>query len=85
MKKPRATWSAAMVDDLVDIVVSNEHFTKKLLKEVTNASTGEVYNEVVRLLVERHKDAAIDVTQARTRFKSCVRIVSKVCYLYSKC
>lgn len=76
-------WLPAMVDDLVDIVVSNEYYIKKLVKEVTNSSTNDVYKQVqeefrARCAVE------MSIEQIRSRFKNCVKAVNKVssCYSY---
>lgn len=76
-KSSRAVWTPAMVDDLVDIVVTNDYYVKKLVKEVTNSSTNGVYSNILEELKQRHK---IDFTveQIRTKFKFCVKTVNKV-------
>ena len=55
--------------------MSDEYLTKKLIKEVTNAATTNVYKIVVERLAAR--GITYDVDQVRAKFKSCLQIVNR--------
>ena len=58
-------------------MVTDETFTRKLLKEAANESTSKVLIN----LKERHPSSNYDVEQVRNRFKLCIRLVNKVIIL----
>ena len=73
----KCLWAEVVVTDLVDIILENEKYKKKLLMTNTkNVKNGIYYTEVIRELTERCKDRGedfmYDVAQTRSKFKRCV-------------
>lgn len=67
-----------MTNGLVQLIIGDEYFCKKLLKEVTNASTNEVYEKVLEKFLIKFPTSGMDVEKLRNKFKTCVRLVNKV-------
>ena len=75
----KCLWAEAVVTDLVDIILENEKYKKKLLMTNTkNVKNGIYYTEVIHELTERCKDRGedfmYDVAQTRSKFKRCVSL-----------
>ena len=73
----RSVWSDAVVDDLVDIVASNEIYKKKLLYENTKKISNTLLYEGILETIkgradERGEICTFTVEQLRNKFKSCV-------------
>ena len=53
-ERHQAKWTPRKVADMVDIVVNNEDFTRKLIFTNTpNATNGRIYEEIINRLKER--------------------------------
>ena len=51
----RSIWTSAHIDDMVDIIVNNETYKKKLIFVNNRRSTNtEIYDHVLTLIKERH-------------------------------
>ena len=80
-KKPgrKAKWCPQALDDLIDIIVSNSSYKKKLIFTNTkNQRNGELYGEILKEVKARasargeHFD--FSVNQLRSKFKKCVSL-----------
>ena len=80
-KKPgrKAKWCPQALDDLIDIIVSNSSYRKKLIFTNTkNQRNGELYGEILKEVKARasargeHFD--FSVNQLRSKFKKCVSL-----------
>ena len=80
-KKPgrKAKWCPWALDDLIDIIVSNSSYKKKLIFTNTkNQRNGELYGEILKEVKARasargeHFD--FSVNQLRSKFKKCVSL-----------
>lgn len=74
---PRGLWKQYLVDDLVDIVITNEYYKKRLIFVNTKTQqNGKVYEKVLKELKSRSegkgKSVPFTVGQVRTRFKKCI-------------
>lgn len=74
---PRGLWKQDLVDDLVDIVITNDYYKKKLIFVNTKTQqNGKVYEKVLKELKSRSegkgKSVPFTVGQVRTRFKKCI-------------
>lgn len=76
-KGRKSTWPDEIVNDLVNVVCSNEYLTKKLIYENTkNSRNGMLYQKIIKeiskLCEERQVEYPYSVTQTRTKFKNCI-------------
>ena len=74
---PRGLWKQDLVDDLVDIVITNDYYKKNLIFVNTKTQqNGKVYEKVLKELKSRSegkgKSVPFTVGQVRTRFKKCI-------------
>ena len=83
-KKPgrKAKWCSWALDDLIDIIVSNSSYKKKLIFTNTkNQRNGELYGEILKELKARAsargEDFHFSVNQLRSKFKKCVCLCKK--------
>ena len=54
VKRDKARWTPRKVADMVDIVVNNEDFKRKLIFTNTpNATNSQIYEEIINCLKER--------------------------------
>ena len=79
----KAKWSETMVDDMVDIIVNNERFTRMLIFTNTpNQRNGVIYESVLQELKERclprEENVPFNIGQMRTKFKKLVSECKKV-------
>ena len=84
-KKPgrMAEWPDTLLNDLVDIIVNNDYFKRKLIfTNSRNQKNTKVYQRVlVKLRIcaaERDEECSFTVTQLRTKFKKAVAECRKV-------
>lgn len=64
---------------MVDIIVNNENYKKKLIFTNNRRSTNtEIYNHVLKQIKERHPAFPFTVGQMRNKFKWCVGMCKKV-------
>jgi len=73
----KAQWSNTQLNDLIDIIVNNEYFRRKLIFTNTkNQKNAEVYAKVLMELqsrsTDRSEECPFGVEQLRTKFKKCV-------------
>ena len=73
----KSAWNPEDVDDLIDIVVSNTYYKRKLIFTNTKCQrNGEIYEEILTELKKRAsargKELTFSVKQLRTKFKKCV-------------
>lgn len=73
----KAQWSNTLLNDLIDIIVNNEYFRRKLIFTNTkNQKNAEVYAKVLMELqsrsTDRSEECPFGVEQLRTKFKKCV-------------
>ena len=80
-KKPgrKAKWCPRALDDLIDIIVSNSSYKKKLIFTNTkNQRNGELYGEILKEVKARAsargEDFHFSVNQLRSKFKKCVSL-----------
>lgn len=78
-KKPgrKSRWSREAIDDLTDIIVSNDKFKTKLIFQNTkNQQNRMLYESILRELKKRGEERGEEITfsvpQLRTKFKKCV-------------
>ena len=76
---PKAMWSTELLNDLVDIVVNNESYKRKLIfTNMPKASNAEVYRNIVKDMnsrcQERGKTFTLSVCQTRNKFKKLMSI-----------
>ena len=83
-KKPgrKAKWCSQALDDLIDIIVSNSSYKKKLIFTNTkNQRNGELYGEILKEVKARAsargEDFHFSVNQLRSKFKKCVCLCKK--------
>ena len=70
-------WSQELVDDLIDIIVSNEQYKRKLIFMNTKfQQNGVIYGKVCEELKQRcavrGQDMPFTVVQTRSKFKKCI-------------
>ena len=70
-------WSQELVDDLIDIIVSNEQYKRKLIFMNTKVQqNGDIYGKVCAELKQRcavrGQDMPFTVVQTRSKFKKCI-------------
>ena len=73
-RKPQ--WCENVVNDMFDIILENETFTRKILVENTKKVRNAVYiSNVLKELKDRHPDEEIgyDINQTRTKIKRCLK------------
>ena len=73
----KAQWSNNLLNDLIDIIVNNEYFRRKLIFTNTkNQKNAEVYANVLMELkirsTDRSEECPFGVEQLCTKFKKCV-------------
>ena len=80
-KKPgwKAKWCPQALDDLIDIIVSNSSYKKKLIFTNTkNQRNGELYGEILKEGKARASAKGehfnFSVNQLRSKFKKCVSL-----------
>ena len=69
---PKSLWTTEMLDDLVDIIVSNERYKRKLIfTNCPTTSNAVVYQEIVKEMQRRYsqRGCTFDLTLAQTRNK----------------
>ena len=82
-KKPKGKkgrkekWSNSLVDDMIDIVVNNNYYKKRLIfVNVKNQKNTDIYENVLKDLKDRAmvrgEDVPFTSTQLRTKFKKAV-------------
>ena len=76
-------WSQELVDDLIDIIVSNEQYKRKLIFMNTKfQQNGVIYGKVCEELKQRcavrGQDMPFTVVQTRSKFKKCISECKKV-------
>ena len=83
-KKPgrRGNWSTQATDDLIDIIVNDDHFKTKLIFQKTkNQQNGKLYENILKELKrrgsERGEQITFSVSQLRTTFRKCVQECKK--------
>ena len=74
---PRGLWKQDLVDDLVDIIITNDYYQRKLIFVNTkNQQNGKVYEKVLKELKSRAggkgNSVPFTVAQVRTKFKKCI-------------
>ncbi|CAH3159164.1 unnamed protein product [Porites lobata] len=74
---PRGLWVQYIVDDLVDIITTNDYYQRKLIFVNTkNQQNGKVYEKVLKELKSRAggkgNSVPFTVAQVRTKFKKCI-------------
>ena len=74
---PRGLWKQDLVDDLVDIIITNDYYQRKLIFVNTkNQQNGKVYEKVLKELKSRAggkgNSVPFTVGQVRTKFKKCI-------------
>lgn len=75
----RSLWSQEHVDDMVDIIVNNENYKRKLIFTNNRRSTNtEVYQQVLAQVKARHPEFPFKLEQIRNKFKWCVGTCKKV-------
>ena len=73
----KAVWSIDSVNDLVDIITSEEYYQRKLIFTNTkNQNNGIIYGRILTELKKRASESGEEITftvqQLRTKFKRCV-------------
>ena len=77
-KRPgkKSSWPMEVTDDLIDVVCSDEYFSKKLIFTNTKTSkNGEIYVKVIKELQKRCQARGkytFNIVQTRNKFKKCV-------------
>lgn len=79
----KATWSDSLVDDLVDIVVNNEYYKKRLIfMNMKNQKNAEIYEKILKELraraAKREEDVLFTAVQLRTKFKKLIGECKKI-------
>ena len=78
---PRGLWKQDLLDDLVDIIITNDYCQRKLIFVNTkNQQNGKVYGKVYEKVLKELKGRAggkgnsvpFTVAQVRTKFKKCI-------------
>ena len=80
---PRGLWKQDLVDDLVDIILTNDYYQRKLIFVNTkNQQNGKVYEKVLKELKSRAEgkgnSVPFTIAQVRTKFKKCISECKKV-------
>ena len=79
----KAVWSDESINDMVDIVTSNERFKRKLIFEnYRNSANTAIYLKIKESLDERElerNEGIFYVKQIRNKFKKCSTICKKAC------
>ena len=90
-KKPgrKAKWCSRALDDLIDIIVSNNSYKKKLIFTNTkNQRNGELYGEILKEVKARAsargEDFHFSVNQLRCKFKKCACLCKKAALTQKK-
>ena len=78
----KAKWCSRALDDIIDIIVSNNSYKKKLIFTNTkNQRNGELYGEILKEVKARAsargEDFHFSVNQLRCEFKKCVCLCKK--------
>ena len=78
-KGRKSTWPEQQVNDMINVICSNDNLAKKLIFQNTkNTRNGELFKKVVedseKACIERGETFEFDVIQTRTKFKSCVSL-----------
>ena len=79
----KAKWSETMVDDMVDIIVNNERFTRmRIFTNTPNQRNGVIYESVLQELkgrcLPREENVPFNIGQMRTKLKKLVSECKKV-------
>ena len=81
----KAIWKEANIDDMIDIIVNDESYSKNLIfTNVKKQKNTEVYNRILKNLQERYLQYSppssfpFTVPQMRTKFKWCVATCRKI-------
>ena len=79
-KGRKANWKERHLDDMVDVIVSNEHYKNNLIFANTkNSRNGEGYDKVLAELQERYENTfPFSAEQIRNKFKKCVSDCKKL-------
>ena len=78
-KGRKSTWPEQHVNDMINVICSNDNLTRKLIFQNTkNTRNGDLFKKVVedsqKACQERGENFEFDVKQSRTKFKSCVSL-----------
>ncbi len=82
-KKNKACWTPRKLADVVDVVVNNESFKKKLIfTNTSNATNSRVYEGIIKEVhdrsTERGESFGFSTTQVRNKFKKLISECKKV-------
>ena len=78
-KGRKSTWPEEHVNDMINVICSNDYLARKLVfLNTKNSRNGELFKKVVadsqKACQERGENFEFDITQTRTKFKSCVSL-----------
>ena len=78
-KGRKSSWPEDIVNDLVNLICSNEYMTRKLIYENTkNSRNGMLYEKIIKQIItlckERNKEYPYSLIQTRTKFKNCISL-----------
>ena len=87
---PRGFWKQDLLDDLVDIIITNDYCQRKLIFVNTkNQQNGKVYEKVLKELKSRAggkgNSVPFTVAQVCTKFKKCISECKKSCIDHQDC
>ena len=81
----KAIWKESNIDDMIDIIVNDENFARKLIfTNVKKQKNTEVYGKILNRLKERYSQYSppssfpLTVEQMRTKFKWCVATCKRI-------
>ena len=81
----KAVWKERHIDDMIDIIVNDENFSRKLIfTNVKKQKNSEVYNKIFEHLKERYSQYnppssfPFTIEQMRTKFKWCVATCKRI-------
>ena len=80
---PRGLWKQNLVDGLVDIIITNDYYQRKLIFVNTkNQQNEKVYEKVLKELKSRAEEKGnsipFTVAQVRTKLKKCISDAKKL-------
>eukprot|EP00794_Sanderia_malayensis_P010337 gene10337-11412_t len=84
-ERVKAKWTPCKIADLMDIVICNESFKRKLIFTNTpNSTNGRIYTDIIRELEKRSEERdtgfLFSVTQVRNKFKKLVAEYKKTAF-----
>lgn len=85
-KGRRGSWKESHIDDMIDIIVNNDNYKKKLVfTNLKKQKNSEVYGSILKELNTRYSKHEppttfpFNIMQMRTKFKWCVSTCKKMC------